>query len=108
MQALTSTLHSLNLELRAFALFKLLDTTQNIVDLALNGRYLSLLRNRNFAELRMTDDNCIIVASSDFCKELLAIFLLEVLFGCNKNVSTWVELLKIVTDLLCQVIRHSK
>ena len=43
LQTLTGTLHSLDLELRAFALFKFLDTTQNIVDLALNGHDLSLL-----------------------------------------------------------------
>ena len=65
LQTLSGALHSLDLELRAFALFKLLNTLQNIVDLALNGRYLSLLRNRNFAELRVADDNRIIVASSD-------------------------------------------
>lgn len=65
LQTLTGTLHSLDLELRAFALFKLLNALQNIVDLCLNGHDLSLLRNRNLAKLRVTDNNCIIVARSD-------------------------------------------
>lgn len=43
LQALTGTLHCLDLKLRAFALFQLLDTTENIVDLALDRHDLSLL-----------------------------------------------------------------
>lgn len=42
LQTLSGTLHSLDLELRAFALFQFLDTTENIVDLALNRHNLSL------------------------------------------------------------------
>ena len=68
LQTFTGTLHSLDLKLRAFALFKLLDTTKNIIDLALDRHDLSLLRNRNLTELRVTDDNRIIVASSDLSK----------------------------------------
>lgn len=90
LQTLSGSLHSLDLELRAFALFQFLNALQNIVDLALYGHDLSLFGNRNLTELRVTDDNCIVVASSDFCKELLAIFFLEILFGRNKNVCTWV------------------
>ena len=108
LQTLSGSLHSLDLELRAFALFQFLNALQNIVDLALNGHDLSLFGNRNLTELRVTDDNRIIVASSDFCKKLLAIFLLEVLFGRNKNISSRIELLKIVTDLLRQVVWNGK
>jgi len=65
LQALTGTLHSLDLELRTFALFQFLNALQNIVNLRLNGHDLSLLRNRNLAELRVTDNNRIIVASGN-------------------------------------------
>ena len=68
LQTLTGTLHSLDLELRAFALFQFLDTTQNIVDLALDRHDLSFLRNRDFTELRMTDNNCIVVSGSYLSK----------------------------------------
>lgn len=43
LQTFTGTLHSLDLKLRAFALFQFLDTTENIVNLTLDRHDLSLL-----------------------------------------------------------------
>ena len=65
LQALSCTLHLLDLKLAAVLLFEFLDTTQNIGNLILNLYDLPFLRNRNHAELGVTDDYCVEVACCD-------------------------------------------
>ena len=56
----------------------------------------------------MSDDYRIKITGSDFCKQLLTIFLFEIIFCCNKNICTGIQFLKILTNLFCQMIWNGK
>ena len=57
-------------------------------------------RKRDFFKLRMTDDNRVIVAGSNTRTKCLAVFLCEILFGSDENISTGVQLLELRAPLL--------
>ena len=52
---------------------------------------LAFLADGDFFKLGVTHDNGVVVAGGDAGAELLAVVLLEVLFGCNKNVGGRVQ-----------------
>ena len=59
---------------------------QNLIKLLLKYCFLPFCRHRYFLELRMTYNNGVIIARCNSAAEFFAVFHLEILFCCNKNI----------------------
>ena len=78
--------HLLNrVTLRIFG-FRLDYSVNNLVKLILQYGFLPFCRHRYFLELRMTDNNGVIIARCNSAAEFFAVFHLEILFCCNKDI----------------------
>ena len=97
-----------NGKMLAVAFREFLDAFGNFFDLFLDQSLLTRLRNRYFFELRVTDDDRVIIAGSNARTEFFASGLLKIPFGGNQNVGTGIELQKLARPLPGQVIGNDE
>ena len=67
---------------------------------------LAFLADGDFLELGVAYDDGIVVAGGDAGAELLAVMLLEVLFGCHQDVGGRVQPQELRSPLFGQVVWH--
>ena len=80
----------------------------DLVDLLLQNGPLALYAHRDLLELRMPDNNGIVVAGGDPTTEFLAVFGFKILAGGNEDICRRIKLQKLSGPLLCQVVGHHK
>ena len=80
----------------------------NFIDLLLQNGPLALYAHGDLLELRMPDNNGIIVAGGDPATEFLAVLGLKILAGSDKDVRCRIELQKLSGPLLRQMVGHHK
>ena len=78
----------------------------DLVDLLMQQPLLALHADGDFLELRVAHDDGVVVAGGDAGAELLAVMLLEVLFGCHQDVGGRVQPQKLGCPLFGQVVWH--
>ena len=108
MQALLGFLHLFDRELLRFFSFGFGNAHHNFVDLLFQNGPLALYAHRDLLELRMPDDDGVVVAGGDAPTEFLAVFGFKILAGGDKDVRCRIELQKLSGPLLCQVVGHHK
>ena len=67
---------------------------------------LAFLADGDFLELGVTHDDGVVVAGGNTGTELLAVVLLEVLFGCHQDVRGRVQTQELRSPLFGQVVGH--
>ena len=108
LQALLGFLHLFDGEVLGFFSLGFGNAHHNFVDLLLQNGPLALYAHGDLLELRMTNNNGIVVAGGDPSTEFLAVFGFKILAGGDKNVRCRIELQKLSGPLLCQVVGHHK
>ena len=108
LQALLGFLHLFDGEVLGFFSLGFGNAHHNFVDLLLQNGPLALYAHGDLLELRMTNNNGIVVAGGDPSTEFLAVFGFKILAGGDKNVRCRIELQKLSGPLLCQVVWHHK
>ena len=108
MQPFLGFLHLLNGKPFNVCLLCLTDSQHDLVDLLLQNGPLALYAHRDLLELRMPDDDGVVVAGGDAPTEFLAVFGFKILAGGDKDVRCRIELQKLSGPLLCQVVGHHK
>ena len=108
MQALFRLLHLFDRELLRFFSFGFGNAHHDFVDLLFQNGPLAVYAHRDLLELRMPDDNGIVVAGGDPSTEFLAVLGFKILAGSDKNIGRRIELQKLSGPLLCQVVGHHK
>ena len=108
MQALLGFLHLFDRELLRFFSFGIGNPHHDFVDLLFKNGPLAVYAHRDLLELRMPDDNGIVVAGGDPTTEFLAVFGFKILTGSDKDVRCRIELQKLSGPLLRQMVWHYK
>ena len=108
LQALLGFLHLFDRELLRFFSFGFGNAHHDFVDLLFQNGPLAVYAHRDLLELRMPDDNGVVVAGGDPTTEFLAVFGFKILTGSDKDVRCRIELQKLSGPLLCQVVGHHK
>ena len=108
MQALLGFLHLFDGEVLGFFSLGFGNAHHDFVDLLFKNGPLAVYAHRDLLELRMPDNNGIVVAGGDPTTEFLAVLGLKILAGSDKDVRCRIELQKLSGPLLCQVVGHHK
>ena len=108
LQALLGFLHLFDGEVLGFFSLGIGNPHHDLVDLLLQNGPLALYAHRDLLELRMPDDDGVVVAGGDAPTEFLAVFGFKILAGGDKDVRCRIELQKLSGPLLCQVVGHHK
>ena len=108
LQALLGFLHLFDGEILRFFSLGFGNAHHDFVDLLFQNGPLALYAHGDLLELRMPDNNGIVVAGGDPTTEFLAVLGFKILAGRNKNVRCRIELQKLSGPLLCQVVGHHK
>ena len=87
LQALFGAFHLLDGEVVPIAPLQVADAVQNLPQLFLQDGPLPLYGHRDFLQLRVSDDDGVVVASGNAPTELLAIFRFKVFFRGHQDVS---------------------
>ena len=108
LQALFGFLHLLDGELLRFFSLGFGNAHHNFVDLLLQNGPLAFYAHGDLLELRMPNNNGVIVAGGDPTTEFLAVFGFKILTGGNEDICRRIELQKLSGPLLCQMVGHHK
>ena len=108
LQALLGFLHLFDREILRFFSLGFGNPHHNFVDLLFQNGPLALYAHRDLLELRMPDNNGVIVAGGDAPTEFLAVFGFKILAGGNEDICRRIELQKLSSPLLRQVVGHHK
>ena len=108
MQALLGFLHLFDREILRFFSLGFGNAHHDFVNLLFQNGPLALYAHRDLLELRMPDDDGVVVAGGDAPTEFLAVFGFKILAGGDKDVRCRIELQKLSGPLLCQVVGHHK
>ena len=108
LQALLGFLHLFDGEVLGFFSLGIGNPHHDLVDLLFQNGPLALYAHRDLLELRMSDNNGVIVAGGDPTTEFLAVLGFKILTGSDKDVRCRIELQKLSGPLLCQVVGHHK
>ena len=82
------------------------DTLGDFPNLLMQQPLLAFLADGDFLELGVTHDDGVVVAGGNTGTELLAVVLLEVLFGCHQDVRGRVQTQELRSPLFGQVVGH--
>ena len=88
--------------------FQFVDGGKRFINLLLNDALLPFKGQRDALKLRMADDDGIVVAGGDAGAEFFAVGGLKVLAPCHQQLGIRVEVQKLRSPLLRQVIGHNK
>ena len=108
LQALFCLLHLFDGEVLRFFSLGFGNAHHDLVDLLFQNGPLALYAHRDLLELRMPDNNGVIVACGDAPTEFLAVFGFKILAGGNEDICRRIELQKLGRPLLRQVVGHNK
>ena len=108
MQALLGFLHLFDRELLRFFSFGFGNAHHDFADLLFKNGPLALYAHRDLLELRMPDNNGVIVAGGDPTTEFLAVFGFKIFAGGNEDICRRIELQKLSGPLLRQMVGHHK
>ena len=86
--------------------FQLIDGGKRFINLLLNDALLPLKGQRNALKLAMPDDDGIVVPGGDAGTEFFAVGGLKVLAPCHQKFCVGVEVQKLRSPLLCQMVGH--
>ena len=86
--------------------FQLVDGGKRFINLLLNDALLPLKGQRNALKLAVPDDDSIVVAGGDTGAEFFAVGCLKVLAPCHQEFGVRVEVQKLRSPLLCQMVGH--
>ena len=98
--------HLLDGEILACVDFQLVDGGKRFINLLLNDTLLPLKGQRNALKLAMPDDDGIVVAGGDAGAEFFAVGGLKILAPCHQKFGVGVEVQKLRSPLLREVIGH--
>ena len=101
-----SLLHCLNGKTFTAVVLQFLDALQNLLLLLLEHFDLPFSRHWDLLELRVTDDDRVVVAGGDPAAKLLSVLRFKILFRGDKNVRTRIELQILRRPLFDQVVRY--
>ena len=108
LQALFRLLHLFDREILRFFSLGFGNAHHDFVNLLFQNGPLALYAHRDLLELRMPDNNGIVVAGGDPAAEFLAVLGFKILAGSDKNIGRRIELQKLSGPLLRQMVGHHK
>ena len=108
MQALLGFHHLFDREILRFFSLGFGNSHHGLVDLPLQNGSLALHTHGDFLELRMTDNNGIVVAGGDAPTEFLAVFGFKILAGSNEDICRRIKLQKLGGPLLGQMVGNNE
>ena len=89
-------------------MFQLSNAALDLVNLLLDNALLPLKGKRYLLELRVPNDDRVVISGGDAGAEFLAVGLLEVLFGRYQQLCAGVEVQEFLCPLEGQVVGHHK
>ena len=108
MQALLGFHHLFDGEILRFFSLGFGNAHHDLVDLLFQNGPLALYAHRDLLELRMPDNNGVIVAGGDPATEFLAVLGFKILAGSDKDIGRRIKLQKLSGPLLRQMVGHHK
>jgi len=104
LQCLTGLFHLLDREMLTILLLSLSNRHLDFIDLVIEHPRLPFRRKRNLLKLRVADNDCIVVTSSDSGAKPLSIGGFKVLFAGDKQLCIGVQTQKLTGPLLGQMV----